>query len=255
MKKFSFFLIVFILMLSVIESSYANSITYYYYTFTGEDDGVTGSANMLIEISGNTLKATLNNTSEVDQDGGLNEPGITGFGVDLTPNTLNLSSWSLEAIASDGMTVTTLGNDAGTSSYWVMTKEPEKFDGVMLDYLPNNESGLSEALFNPDAYGTSGLPGGSNTVFYTEAILSMTFGEDEDILGVIENSDTVKNYSPFVRMQRVGEDGSLKLAGTPTPYTPPPPPNTGVVPEPGTMILLGFGLISLAGIGRRKIKK
>ncbi len=74
MKKFSFFLIVFILMLSVIESSYANNITYYYYTFTGEADGVTGSANMLIEISGNTLKATLNNTSEVGQDGGVNEP-------------------------------------------------------------------------------------------------------------------------------------------------------------------------------------
>lgn len=39
-----------------------------------------------------------------------------------------------------------------------------------------------------------------------------------------------------------------------TPGTVPPPPNQSTVPEPSAILLLGFGLIGVAGIGRRKIK-
>ena len=51
----------------------------------------------------------------------------------------------------------------------------------------------------------------------------------------------ISEDSLIVRMQNVGLDGegSLKL--------------TGAVPEPSTMLLLGFGLVGLAAVGRKRI--
>jgi len=76
-------------------------------------------------------------------------------------------------------------------------------------------------------------------------------GDISAITFYIESNDVLKLGDDFgMRLMSVGEnrEESLKLVGSydDTPDTPVPNP------EPATMVLLGFGLIWLAGISRRK---
>jgi hypothetical protein len=85
------------------------------FMFEGSNEGGTGSATMLVDVTGGTLTATVDNTSPVTLDDGTGEnaPGITGFGFNVT-NSVTLLSWELTAFQMDGTGVTIGGNpDAG----------------------------------------------------------------------------------------------------------------------------------------------
>ena len=196
------------------------------FTFSGTDAGGTGSATMDITISGNQLVVVLENTSPVDLNGGSNggnSPGISGFGFDLNPDALVLISWSLT-----DSTLSTIGDDSAGLDWQIGTN----LAGVNLDYLPNNGGVADGMLFNPAAASdpNNTLPGGSNDIYFTTATLTMNFNTAPTL--------ALGDFSPFVRMQNVGNNGagSLKL----------------FVPEPTSMLLLGIGLIGLATVRRRK---
>ena len=228
MKRYLF---LFVLILIVGLALNAHAVLF---TFSGSDAGGTGSTTMDFDFLKNTLTVTINNTSPDDLDGGVdggNSPGISGFGFNLDPGDLTLESWELTAypgVPSPDSKAIDIRND------WIMG---DSLAGISLDYLLNNDGKADGMLFNPDAfYDTNNtLPGGSNDVYYTLAVLTMNFDKEVNFV------DTDDPFSPFVRFQNVGlgGEGSLKVAP---------------VPEPANMLLFGCGLIGLTVVGRKKLR-
>ena len=212
------------------------------FTFSGSNEGGTGSATMDISLSGNTVTAVLNNTSPItlDDGTGVNAPGITAFGFDLDPldpnNLMTLLSWELTAYQVSDSNLdnnpTTIGGTWITGD-WQLTIDGNT-DGIKLDYVPNIQN-VKGALYNPDVVLGGGAAAEPN--YYTEAILTMIFN-------VAPSLNIADPDSPIVRMQNVGLDGegSLKLPGTP-------------VPEPSTVMLVGAGLLGMIAFGRKRLNK
>jgi PEP-CTERM motif len=214
------------------------------YGFGGTSQGGIGSATMEFDVVGNTLTVKIDNTSPTSliDNSGANSPGITGFGFNLDPSTLVLGSWSLTAFTSTNVS-TTIGTSAVCSGCdWSMGTF---LAGVSLDYLPSTGGQIDGALFNPLA--TSGLPGGQNSVFFTTATLTMTFNE----VPSLNDSDV---WSPFVRMQAVGNGGSLRLPGDPDCIPSAENDFCGQqqIPEPSALALVSLGLLGVASLTRRR---
>lgn len=214
------------------------------FIFSGSDAGGIGSATMDVSIDPVTkvLKATVENTSPYDLIGGTdggNSPGIRAFGFNLDPDTLSLASWTLEAYTTTNV-LEIIGSSTGTGLDWVLDTNETS---ITLDYLPKAEEKSDGLLYNPAALldPNNTLPNGANDVYFTTAIFTMVFDET----GATPILNTDDEWSPFVRMRNVGlaGEGSLKLNDD----TPP-----SAVPEPSTMLLLGTGLVGLAGFNFKR---
>jgi hypothetical protein len=195
-----------------------------FYTFSGESAGGIGSATMDVTVSGNQLTVIINNTSPTRRTDGklFNSPSIDGVGFNLGGLTsIEVTSWSLYAYPSQASSTTVLiGGTLSSIKAWNFGNIPGETFNIEL----TNGSGVQGGLYSPSIFG-----GNASGPYYTTATLTMFFDVN------------IKEFSlPFIRMQNVGADGegSLKLPGDPGGGIP--------APEPGTMLLLGLGLIGIA---------
>ncbi|CAD5983419.1 hypothetical protein PCC9214_05162 [Planktothrix tepida] len=216
------------------------------FDFSGTDNGGTGSATMnFTGLGTQNVTVDLWNTSSTKLNDGTgdNAPAITGFGF----NNKGLSdpaitAWTLKAYNSSG-TLQTIGSSSDSTLPWSILYD-EKTNGITLDYLAaalnngENSPQIQGGIYNPDAISSSALSAGPN--FFSKATLNLTFASDFTL-------DTA-GMSPYVRMQAVGNGGSLKLDGT----------RQQDVPEPltilGSAAALGFGSVLKKQANKNKNK-
>ena len=189
----------------------------------------TGSAilDFSFDSGTNTLVIDVDNTSPLTDSGGnSNSPAITGFGFDTTNKvntTFNVQAYGFVAGTGSGSIV-------DITSYWQISMDANLQGGkggMVFDFVPNTLNGVQGGVINPDADGFTG-----SNLYETTGIFKLEGDPGE-----------LSNW--YMRFQNLGLEGEGSLNNVPG--TP--------VPEPATMLLLGSGLIGLAGLGRKKFFK
>lgn len=256
MKKLSLFLIGFLSLILVGSNGYASTLFDTIVTINGEDYDIKNRDLLFNPNPGTLMDVDLYNDGIIEGQGILADPANASVAAldNWTGYYLGTSTNKPEGDTETKLVIEGLMSEFLNGTFTVNTSAKVEADAtttdfLTLEYLVKKEqseyvAGTWSTSSSDELMDVFAVKSANDFSLYY-VLPAQATGFWSTVHTLSSNQKKIASISHFIGV----------LGTPPDPSTDPPPPNTGVVPEPGTMILLGFGLISLAGIGRRKIKK
>jgi PEP-CTERM motif len=160
-----------------------------------------------------------------------------GFNVTTIP--ANPAGNTYNMVQSPTYTVSQIESIVGSNAFWVGIDINQTSVPQTLDYFGMTVNGVVVDSFST----LTSVPSSNNGNGYADYLL-----ETFHLAGFAGTASV--QFTMDMPLANDGAEQFFLISATPT--TPPPPP---AVPEPGTFALLGSGLVSMAGLLRRKAVK